>query len=204
MFFFLLYLGLCNVIVAQIIPKDSFAIYHEKSDNLFVEKKYDESVLILTRLAHSGDVAAAYELAEIFAQGYGVEADQETAEKWLSIAEDLEIKNNTTSHHSHNQNSVFSNMTSELNQSGEAIELGGKFLNTAVIVGLSGGMLGGTLAIIGARQQKTALSLTGYVIVGAAGITSLVFSIIGINNIKWGGQIIKELEFNGNEVRLRF
>ena len=200
----LLVLGLFFVLNAQNVPQDSFALYHEKADALFTEKKYDESVSLLSQLALSGDASAAYELAEIYSQGYGVEINQEEAEKWLSIAENLDVKNKTILRPAYNQNLASSNMTSELNQSGESIELGGKFLNAAVIVGLSGSMFGSTLAIIGARQQKSLLSFTGYAIIGAAGVTSLALSIIGINNIKWGGHILKELEFNGNEVKLHF
>ena len=197
-----------------IIPVDSFTFFHEQADQLFIKKNYDESISLLKQLVNSGDAAAAYELAEMYSKGMGVDVNKDMYKYWLKRASSIESENAEKAKSSRTeslQNTSKSNLTSSpfnweivLKQSGEYIEKGGKILNASLAVGVVGGFVGGSLFASATLFEKPMLNIPGYVIIGTTALTSLILAFVGNSYIKLGGRILKGFELNGTEVRLHF
>ncbi len=68
---------------AQNIPAESFETYRELADSLYNAEQISQSLELYEKLALSGDALSAYELYEIYSQGFSVEKDLSIANRWL-------------------------------------------------------------------------------------------------------------------------
>jgi hypothetical protein len=190
---------------AQTIPSDSLNYYKGIADSLFATQEYQQAILSYQNLAQSGNVESAYELYEIYHNGFGVEMNENEANRWLKLAKDLDTEfYEEVLPKAKNQQLYINDDMSPLNRAGALIEKGGRQNVTSICLGLIGGTIGGGLIGLGFANGNSGLTISGEVVCAVAGVTSLVLFIVGNTNIKKGGAMMRKIQFTGNGVNVKF
>lgn len=187
---------------AQNIPADSFALYREKADSLFKVEQYSQSIELYKQLVWSGDATAGYELYEIYSQGMGVDADKNEARKWLDQANAIDEQRTSTKNNPENVGDY--TLQDLLNECGGQIEHGARLKNVSVALGVVGGISGGVMIITGASNQNNKLCVIGGAVLGGLGLAALIIDVVGNSYIRDGGRTLKNIQFDGNGIKVKF
>lgn len=211
LFFFL---SITTFIFAQNIPTEKFEQYRTKADSLFRAEQYSEAINIYTQLAFSCDTMSCKQLQNIFSKGlYSkdlvVEKDTILAKRWEQLVEtctrDRKIGTLRSNEKSEQVSSESENTIEHtLKKSGELIEWGGHLKNMSITFAAIGSVLGGTIAGIGSVNGASEFYVVGGVIAGGMGIAALIMDIMGNNKIKEGGRILRNVQLQGNGIKVTF
>ena len=194
---------------AQNIPADSLDYYRKSAHRLFIENRMDEAVELYKNLALSGDALSGYQLHDLYSQGKGVPKDPQEAEKWRSLAESTLIAQQTKAKaKAKAAEQPFEekplSLQGVLNESGRLIELGGREKNTAILVGVAGGAVGGALIAVGITQGAQPATIAGEIIAGGCGIAAFILNFIGNKHIKQGGELMRRVKLTGDGISVSF
>lgn len=121
----------------------------------------------------------------------------------------------TTTIFAQSQDTVnFQIIATTLDKAGDFIESGAKLKNTGIAIGIVGSAAGAGIMYLGytderyvglGRTEKNKASIiAGATIAGASGLTYLILTIVGNNRISTGGTILKNIEFNGYGINVKF
>jgi len=192
---------------AQNIPADSLDFYRRSAHVLLIDHRVDEAVELYKKLALSGDALSGYQLYELYSQGKGVPKDPQEAEKWRSIAEEtlaLKVKQSQAKAAEKQSDESPHTLQEVLNESGRLIERGGREKNTAIIVGLAGGAVGGALITVGMFEGAPAASVAGGMITGGCVIAAFILEIVSNKHIKQGGELMRRVKITGEGISVSF
>lgn len=200
--FFFICFSLVSTAFAQDISSEDFTKFREQADSLFIKEQLSSSVELYKRLALSGDATSAYELFEIYSQGMGVDTDVSEAKKWLNLANSIDERNAANKNDS--DNSYNTTLEEALNLSGELFERGAVRKNAAIVTGVTGGLTGGIMLIVGVSKGHNNLSIAGGCITAGLGIVAIILDAIGNSYIKDGSKILKNIQFEESGIKVKF
>lgn len=196
---------------AQNIPADSLDSYRKEAHRMLIDQNTSEAVELYKRLTLSGDALSGYQLYELYSQGQGVPKDEAEAKKWQTMAQEILAKKtqqsrlgNTSSTKERSKPNDPQSLEYPFDESGRLIAKGAMEHNSAIVVGLLGGTVGGVLTGVGISQQSTGAKIAGGIIAGGCGVAALVLTIVGNKHIKQGGELMRRVQIKGNGISVSF
>ena len=200
-----------TALFAQNIPADSLDYYRKAAHRMLIDKNTSEAVELYKRLTLSGDALSGYQLYELYSRGEVVPKDEAEANRWQAMAQEiLTVKTqqsrlgNTSSTGSRSNPNDPRSLEYPFDESGRLIAKGAREHNSAIVIGLLGGAVGGALTGVGVSQQSKGATIAGGIIAGGCGVAALVLTIVGNNHIKQGGELMRRVRITGSGVSVSF
>lgn len=99
---------------------------------------------------------------------------------------------------------VLRHLQESINDGGDLIMQGARLNNVGITLDIIGGATAGLFSGIGVANGNANLVVAGGVIGGGLALAGLICNIVGNKRIKAGGTKLRNLEFSGNGMRIKF